>query len=148
MPSSLSETARVEAPMAARKEGIMSEAQGREKMMEPPILMGATGDSMPPCAGAGRANEARPQSIGAPGWASLTPRSSRELNPNPSREAVVGVIPSAPGSSDVMDMGNGELGLLVFPGRLFYPPAGGKWQEVQSWHAHRMQSCADFCGRN
>jgi hypothetical protein len=80
--------------------------------VEPPVLIGVIGDSMSLHARAGRANEARPQAIDSPGRASLTPGSSREPNPNLSREAFVGDIPSAPGCSDVVDLGNGELGLL------------------------------------
>jgi hypothetical protein len=59
-PSSSSETARVEAPMAAQKEGIVPEAQAQEKRVEPPVPLGAIGDIMSLCADIGRANEVRP----------------------------------------------------------------------------------------
>jgi hypothetical protein len=111
----------------AAHEGIVPEAQAWEKIVEPPLLMGAIGNSVSPRAGAGWANEAMPQPIGAPGWAVLTPRSSRDPDPNPSREAAVGDLPSTLGSSDIMALGNEELGLPEFP-RMPLLPAG--WGQV------------------
>jgi hypothetical protein len=119
MASSSSEAARVEASRAACEEGALSEAPTWEKMLEAPVPMRATGANVSLCTSGGRANEARPQFVGAHGRAALTLGSLGNTGFSPSQVAVVGDAPFVPGSSNIMDLGNGELGL---PGGI--PPAG------------------------
>jgi hypothetical protein len=88
MPTSSSETVRVEALRVAYEEEIVQEVPTRENMAEAPILMGATGANVSPCTSGGRADEAAPQSINVPGQAALNPGSSRESGFSPSWEAV------------------------------------------------------------
>jgi hypothetical protein len=149
MASSSSETARVEASRAACEEGALSEAPAWEKMLEAPVPMRATGANVSPCTGGGRANEARPQFVGAHGRAALTLGSSGDTGFSPSQVAVVGDAPFVPRSSNIMDLGNGELGLPGgdTSGRLFDLQAGGKWWGPWSWHARRSRQCTDCCRR-
>jgi hypothetical protein len=65
MPSSLSETTRVESSRMACEEGIAPEASMWGNTMEISALMGATSNSISPRAGGGRADEVRPRSVGA-----------------------------------------------------------------------------------
>jgi hypothetical protein len=81
---------------------------------------------MPLRAGAGQANEVRPQSVGAPGRAGRTLGSLRDPDPIPSWEAAMGDIPSTPESFDVLDPGSEELGLPGFPRALLLPTSWGQ----------------------
>jgi hypothetical protein len=149
MASSSSETARVEASRAACEEGALSEAPAWEKMLEAPVPMRATGANVSLCTSGGRANEARPQFVGAHGRAALTLGSLGNTGFSPSQVAVVGDAPFVPGSSNIMDLGNGELGLPAgdTSGRLFDLQVGGKWLGPWSWHARRSRQCTDCCRR-
>jgi hypothetical protein len=148
MPSSSSETAWVEALMAACKEGTVPKAQAQEKMVEPPILMEATSDNASPRAGAGRANEVRPQSVGAPGRAGLTPGSSREADPNhPGRSPWV-TFHLFLGLPMSWTWETRSWGCWDSPKHLFCPSTWGKWREAQSWLAHRLRPSTNCCGKH
>jgi hypothetical protein len=67
MPSSLSETTWVEASRAAHEEGTVPKAPAWRNTVEMSTLMEATGANVSLRADGSRANEARPQSVGAPG---------------------------------------------------------------------------------
>jgi hypothetical protein len=60
-------------------------------------------------------NRVDPQFVDAPGLAALTPGSSREPSFSYSQEATLDDAPSIPRSFDIVDLGNGELGMLRYP---------------------------------
>jgi hypothetical protein len=105
----------------------------REKMAKMLVLMGVTGVGVSSRVGGGCANEARPQSVGAPGRAASTLRSSGDTNFGLSWDAAMGDAPSIPGSSDIMDLGNGELVLPGFPRLLLLPADWGQVEEGAEW---------------
>jgi hypothetical protein len=115
MPSSLSKNVWVETSRVAREEGIMSEVLTWGNTVETSALMGATGASVSPRADGDRRNEVRPQPVGASGRAALSFGSSRGTNSSPSWKVTVGDTLPSPGSSDVVALGNEELGLVGFP---------------------------------
>jgi hypothetical protein len=86
----------------------------RKRMVDTPTLICAVGANTPSHAGGGRVNKAEPRSVDVPGRAALTPESSWELGFCPSQEAILDDIPYVPRSFDIVDLGNGELGLLGY----------------------------------
>jgi hypothetical protein len=60
----------------------------------------------------------------------------------------MGDTPSAPRSSNVMALGNDELGLPGFPRVPLLPTGGGQVAGAQSWHAHRLRLCASYCRKH
>jgi hypothetical protein len=104
MPSSPSETVRVEVFRAAYDEESAPGVPVQEKMMEASATTAAAGASVSPRSDDSRANEAEPQPEDAPGRAALTL-----------------------GSFDIVDLGNGELGLQGYY-RAPLPPA--RWGQV------------------
>jgi hypothetical protein len=57
----------------------------------------------------------------------LTPESLRGPSLSPSQEAALGDVMSVPGSSDIMDLGTGELGLPGYPRVPLRPTS---WRQV------------------
>jgi hypothetical protein len=96
-------------------------------MVEAPTLTGTIGANMSPRAGGGRKNEVEPRSIDAPGLSALTPRSLREPGFSSSQDAALDDAPFVPGSFDIVDLGNRELGLPGYPRA---PPLPTSWGQV------------------
>jgi hypothetical protein len=98
-----------------------------EKMMEALALMATIGTNASLPVGGIRMNGAEPQSVHEPGLVALTPGSSRELSLSSSCKATLDDAPSVPRSLDIVDLGNGELGLPGYPRA---PPLSTSWGQV------------------
>jgi hypothetical protein len=108
---SLGETMREEVLRAYLKEGPASGVPTQEKTAGAPVLVQAANTDAVPCIDNGHVNEVEPQPEDASGGAALIPGSPRR--PNfwlPGGTASDGVT-SVPGSFDIVDSGDGELGL-------------------------------------
>jgi hypothetical protein len=85
------------------------------EMAEAPPLVGAAGASTTPCVDDGRAKEAEPRFEDASGPVALILGSPRGPGYSPSREAALDDVMSVLGSSDIVDLGVGVLGLPGYP---------------------------------
>jgi hypothetical protein len=100
---------------AAYEEGSAPGASTWEKMIEAPPLVGVAGANATPHIDSGHAKEAEPQLEDVPGPVALTLGSPRGPSFNPSREAALDDVTFIPRSSDIADLGTGELGLPGYP---------------------------------
>jgi hypothetical protein len=106
---------RVEVFRAAYDEESVPGVPVQEKMMEAPATIVAAGANVSPRSDDSRANEAEPQPEDAPGRAALTL-----------------------GSFDIVDLGNGELGLQGYY-RAPLPPA--RWGKVVGCKVDMLACC-------
>jgi hypothetical protein len=95
--------------------GLAPGAPARDKMVEAPPPVGVVGANATPCIDGGRAKEVEPRSEDAPGLVALTTGSLRGPSFGTSWEAILDDFMSIPRSSDILDLGIGDLGLSRFP---------------------------------
>jgi hypothetical protein len=88
---------------------------------------GATGANTTPRVDGGRAKEAEPRPEDAPSPVALTPGSPRGSGSSPSWETALDVVMSILGSSNIVNLGTGELELSGYP-RVRLRPAS--WRQV------------------
>jgi hypothetical protein len=97
-------------------------------MVEASTLMGAAGANMSPHVDGGRMNEAEVRPEDEPGRAALTPRTSKGPSFSPSQEATLDDVTFVPRSFDIVDLRNGESGLLRYPQVPLLHASWGWWQ--------------------